>query len=395
MAPSVLAALFLSSLALVDPVVGDVHRVKMVKRSNEEFVNDKLSQHSQSIDDGLHPVSKPSLRASVTGEVGGPSEGKIVVKDYQNAQYYGQVSVGTPSQSFNVIFDTGSANLWVASSQCGMSCGIHSRYHASKSSTYVEDGREFKITYGSGPVSGSLSSDDVEIGGLALKAQTFAEVITDAKGLGVAFLVGKFDGIAGLAFDEISVEGVPTPFHNLVEQGALDEPVFAFFLGNEQEGELVLGGTDSAHYTGEISYVPVTRKGYWQIDLDDVKVEGTSSTSVNTAIVDSGTSLLVGPSAEVEVLAKKVGAIKFLNGEYIIPCTAQLPALTFTIGGKDYTLEGEDYIINAGKVCLLAIMGMDIPAPAGPLWILGDVFMRKYYTVFDYGESRIGLAASA
>lgn len=49
--------------------------------------------------------------------------------------------------------------------------------------------------------------------------------VKDAKGLGLAFTLGKFDGIMGLAFDTISVEGVPTPFGNLVESGELDEPV--------------------------------------------------------------------------------------------------------------------------------------------------------------------------
>lgn len=62
---------------------------------------------------------------------------------------------------------------------------------------------------------------------------------------------------------------------------------------------------------------------------------------------------------------------------------------------QEYTLEGDEYMINGGKVCILAVMGMDIPEPAGPLWILGDVFMRKYYTVFDYETPRIGFADSA
>ncbi|CAN0336869.1 unnamed protein product, partial [Hapterophycus canaliculatus] len=139
-----------------------------------------------------------------------------------------QVEIGTPPQSFDVIFDTGSANLWVAGSECGLSCGIHSRYRASKSSSFVDVSRYRcpppPITYASGPVSGDLSVDTVTWGGMELESQTFAEV-KDAKGLGLAFIIGKFDGIMGLAFDEISVEGVPTPFGRLVESGELDEPV--------------------------------------------------------------------------------------------------------------------------------------------------------------------------
>ncbi|CAM9566325.1 unnamed protein product [Scytosiphon promiscuus] len=415
---------FLGSLLLASTATADVHRVKLVKRSNEEFVESKLDRaergpgHHHPPPHDEHPHGGPDgdrhhegvlesnnaafLRGALKLDhvIGGepletPGEGKIIVKDYQNAQYYGQVEIGTPPQSFDVIFDTGSANLWVAGSDCGLSCGIHSRYKASKSSSYVDDGRDFEITYASGPVSGDLSVDTVTWGGMELESQTFAEV-KDAKGLGLAFIIGKFDGIMGLAFDEISVEGVPTPFGRLVESGELDEPVFAFYLGNQKEGELIIGGTDPDHYLHAISYVPVTKKGYWQIDMDSVTVAGSSVTSVNAAILDSGTSLLVGPKEDVKKIASKVGAVSFMNGEYLMPCSSDLPPLTFTIGGKDYTLEGDEYVIKAGndKVCILAIMGMDVPAPMGPLWILGDVFMRKYYTVFDYGNAQIGLATS-
>eukprot|EP00904_Undaria_pinnatifida_P002144 jgi/Undpi1/11930/HiC_scaffold_4.g01629.m1 len=425
MAPvRVAAAATLSSLLVascVGPSAAAVHRVKMVKRSNEEFVREKMANAERALEEeGSWEVltaavdNERKFDAARSGLLRGaenaldkmeeilsirvktPGEGKVIVKDYQNAQYYGQVEIGTPPQSFDVIFDTGSANLWVAGNDCGMSCGLHHRYKASKSSTYADDGRDFEITYASGPVSGALSVDTVTWGGMGLEEQTFAEV-KDAKGLGLAFILGKFDGIMGLAFDEISVQGVPTPFGRLVESGELDEPVFAFYLGNEKEGELIIGGTDPDHYLHDIDYVPVTKKGYWQIDMDDVTVSGESVSSVKSAILDSGTSLLVGPSEDVKAIASKVGAVKFLNGEYLMPCTADLPLLTFSIGGKEYTLSGDEYVINAGnsKVCILAIMGMDVPEPMGPLWILGDVFMRKYYTVFDYGNAQIGLAAAA
>ncbi|CAM9556089.1 unnamed protein product [Ectocarpus sp. 4 AP-2014] len=383
-----------------------VHRVKLSKRPDKEFVNSKLDKAHHRHHEGADEPSRHEegvLQANLRGaveqvlmsELEASGEGKVIVKDYQNAQYYGQVEIGSPPQSFEVIFDTGSANLWVAGSKCGLSCGLHSRYAASKSSTHAEDGRDFEITYASGPVSGSLSADTVTWGGIQLKDQTFAEV-QDAKGLGLAFILGKFDGIMGLAFDEISVEGVPTPFGRLVEEGELDDAVFAFYLGNQKEGELIIGGTDPDHYLHEINYVPVTKKGYWQIDMDNVDVSGSSVTSVKSAILDSGTSLLVGPKEDVKKIASKVGAISFMNGEYLMPCSSDLPPLTFTIGGKEYTLEGDEYVISAGndKVCILAIMGMDIPEPMGPLWILGDVFMRKYYTVFDYGNAQIGLATS-
>eukprot|EP00903_Cladosiphon_okamuranus_P020328 g18651.t1 len=401
-----------------------VHRMKLNKISDEEFVRAKLRlarEHvvhpddaGEEIEEGaeeLMPFEKllseggaflrgavEQIDAMLEGDKAGHVEsgkGKVIVKDYSNAQYYGEVDIGSPPQSFDVIFDTGSANLWVAGSGCGLSCGLHHRYKADKSSTHADDGRDFEITYASGPVSGELSVDTVNWGGLDLEDQTFAEV-ENAKGLGLAFIMGKFDGIMGLAFDEISVEGVPTPFGRLVDAGELDQPVFAFYLGNEKEGELMIGGTDPDHYIHDITYVPVSKKGYWQIEMDDVDVAGTSVSSVKAAILDSGTSLLVGPTEDVKAIAAKVGAVPFMNGEYLMPCSSDLPPLTFTILGSEYTLEGDEYIISAGndKVCILAMMGMDIPDPMGPLWILGDVFMRKYYTVFDYGNARIGLGKS-
>eukprot|EP01032_Pedospumella_encystans_P022733 gene22733-25751_t len=84
-------------------------------------------------------------------------DGSIVINDYENSQYYGQIALGTPNQKFNVIFDTGSSDLWVASSNCDSSCGRHAKYNSAKSSTYIANGTSFDITYGSGPVSGYQS----------------------------------------------------------------------------------------------------------------------------------------------------------------------------------------------------------------------------------------------
>lgn len=113
------------------------------------------------------------------------------------------------------------------------------------------------------------------------------------------------------------------------------------------------------------------------------------------AIVDSGTSLLAGPKAAVAQLAQKAGATSVMGKEYMIDCgkIASLPALSVTLGGgKTFELEGKDYVINMQGKCLFAFMGIDMPPSVGPLWILGDIFMRKYYTVFDYGKKQVGFA---
>jgi cathepsin D len=317
-----------------------------------------------------------------------------LINDFSNAQYYGQVSIGTPAQNFEVVFDTGSSNLWIPAKNCSLSCFLHARFDNTKSTTYAADGRPFYIRYGSGPVSGFLGADQVTLGGqLVDKAQTFAE-ITDASGLGAAFLVGKFDGILGLAWNSISVDGIPTVFSNLVNQGL--DPVFAFYLGNNAPGELWIGGYNPKHFTGQLTWVPLSQETYWEVPLTSLTLGSKSISNATKAVLDSGTSLMAGPSAEVTAFANAVGATPMGNGAYTIDCSLvpNLPVLTFNLGGNPFPLKGTDYTLNVQGVCLFGFEGIDIPAPMGPLWIMGDIMIRKYYSVFDWGNKRIGLAPS-
>merc|ERR1712232_1542713 len=260
----------------------------------------------------------------------------------------------------------------------------------------------FNIAYGSGPVAGFYSKDTVTVGDIALTDYLFAEV-NNTKGLGTMWLVGKLDGILGLGWDDISVDHVQTPLRALVNSGKLEEPVFAFYLGSGgAAGELVLGGVNADHYTGDFAYTPVIdmvpgKKGYWTLAMDDIKMNGASITSCRKAIVDSGTSLLAVPSDDMAKIAAAVGAkslgpVAPLNKEYTFDCNGTAPDFDITIAGKTYTLTKEDYSLQNGGQCVLGMQGLDVPAPAGPLYILGDVFMRKFYVKFDVGNTRLGFA---
>jgi cathepsin D len=123
----------------------------------------------------------------------------------------------------------------------------------------------------------------------------------------------------------------------------VDEPVFAFYLSSEANpplppkstGELIIGGTDPAHYTGDLTYVPLTSETYWEITMDKLSIGGTTSPTTR-AVLDSGTSLLAGPTADVEAIVKAIGAKPLTKGEYTVDCSKvdSLPDLEVVIGGK-------------------------------------------------------------
>merc|ERR1712072_894151 len=322
----------------------------------------------------------------------------VPVSNFLNAQYFSEITIGTPPQSFKVVLDTGSSNLWVPSSECGsIACYLHTKYDSSSSSTYKKNGTSFEIRYGSGSLSGYVSEDTMSIGDLKIKNQIFAEATEEP---GLAFAFGRFDGILGLGFDTISVNKIPPPFYNMIDQKLLDEPVFAFYLGDTNNGEgdeSTFGGIDKAHYTGDITYIPLRRKAYWEVDLDAITFGDETAEIDNTGVIlDTGTSLIALPSTLAELLNKEIGAKKSFNGQYTVECEKrdELPDLTFTLSGYNFTIGPHDYILEVQGSCISAFMGMDIPAPAGPLAILGDAFLRKWYSIYDLKKNAVGIAKS-
>jgi len=324
----------------------------------------------------------------------------IPISDFQNAQFYGPIKIG--GQDFQVIFDTGSANLWVPGKKCGFfTCYFHPKYDETKSPAFVKDGREFKVQYGSGPVEGVFNKDTVTVGGIDVKGQVFAEISTVSFGpLNIAFAMGKFDGILGLGFKSISQYNIPTPFESMIDQKLIDQPVFAFYLQDDASstGELVMGGIDKAHFTGDLVDVPLTNETYWQVGMSAMKFGDTTIVSSPTkAIVDSGTSLLAGPKDAVAKLAAAAGAKSLAGKEWTVNCStiSSLPNLDVTLGGHSFSLSPNDYVLQVSGQCLFAFMGIDMPPSVGPLWIMGDIFMRKYYCVFDYANKKIQMAPVA
>ncbi|KAL3935090.1 MAG: hypothetical protein SGARI_003115 [Bacillariaceae sp.] len=133
------------------------------------------------------------------------------------------------------------------------------------------------------------------------------------------------------------------------------------------------------------------------------------------AILDSGSSYIVGPQEEVAQLVKMNGAKCFtlqefdgasptqvdcdsnegFDGALLSNCNDPFFNLEFVIDGISYILEKEDLMVQVdtlfGEACILRIVG----AIGMEGWVLGDAFLNKYYAAFDFEQQRIGLALAA
>uniref|UniRef100_A0A7M4E5H2 Embryonic pepsinogen-like n=1 Tax=Crocodylus porosus TaxID=8502 RepID=A0A7M4E5H2_CROPO len=277
-----------------------------------------------------------------------------------DVKYFGIISIGTPPQEFAVVFDTGSSNLWVPSIACkSPACQNHQRFDPSKSSTYHSTGANISIQYGTGSMTGVVGSDTVLISSLMDTNQPLALSTSEP---GDVFTYTVPDGILGLAYPNIAADGLTPVFDNMISENLVQQHLFSVYLSQQQTGSMVtFGGIDESYFTGPINWIPVSYQGYWQITMDSVIVNGKviACKSGCQAVVDTGTSLLVGP-------------ILFFSGPL-------LPDVIFVINGIQFPLPPSAYTEQETDVSL---------------WILGDVFIREYYSIFDRENNRVGLAKS-
>ncbi|KAH0618859.1 hypothetical protein JD844_018368 [Phrynosoma platyrhinos] len=373
----------------------------------------------------------PSLKHSIYYLDGSPHNGTAptILTNYLDMQYYGEISIGTPAQIFKVVFDTGSANLWVPSQQCSplySACVSHSRYDSSKSSTYKPNGTEIAIQYGQGYVKGFLSQDVVRVSA-AKETKSCLPLIQvplyfRRKGVSCCmmsawllitlalpnkpFIYARFDGILGMGYPSQAIDGVTPVFDKIISEKVLSAKVFSVYYSRNSEmntgGEIILGGSDPSYYTGDFHYVSISQEGYWHIDLKGVSV-GSEMLFCHegcVAAVDTGSSFITGPASAVSILMKAIGATLLEETDYVVECKKihLLPDISFHLGDRSYTLSGHAYVLqhsDYGKeLCAVAFSAFDIPPPLGPLWILGATFIGQYYTEFDRQNNRIGFATS-
>ncbi|KAK4521973.1 uncharacterized protein ATC70_004512 [Mucor velutinosus] len=352
-------------------------------------------------------------------------------------EYMATVHIGTPAQTFNVILDTGSSDLWVPSKTCSKDLCPYNAFDPKQSSTYKDLDQAFDISYGTAYAIGEYGSDVVALTGVTVTNQQFA-IVNETKGLypSTTGSATQPDGILGLGYPGLTTGGSnynPLLF-SMVEQKLIPKPVFSFSMGGKMAnigltGELTLGGANPDRYSGDIEYVPVIPESqndlyeWWQSYGQGITVvsgNGTVAANIQLkqgrlTVFDSGTTLTyVDMSFAKKILNSITGQTSFRvtpnAGIFVMDCKYKSSAarvqLALSHGTKNVIdkspliidvpasslvipLDTED--IATAKICGWGIVG----TADNSEFLIGQSLLRNTYLTFDMEKNQIGFSASS
>jgi len=326
--------------------------------------------------------------------------------------YSAQITLGTPGKPFDVILDTGSSDLWVATPQC--QCTQLTAFNPSSSSTLETSQQTVDIQYGMGEVQGPVAEDTVSIGGFSVSKQQFvlAEQVSQLP------LVGSLSGLLGLGFQSIAQTRATPLIEALAQGNQLISQSMSFYLNrliNDPNapseapgGTFTIGGTNSSLFQGDIDFVNLPSNiepGFWLLPVTAVGVQGSkltmgSGNSQSLAAIDTGTTNIGGPSDVVAEIYGKIPGSQALSGQmegfFSVPCATSVKT-SFTFSSKTWDIDPTDFIVQQleGNNCLGAIFGVDL-GPQSPDWVIGDTFLKNVYSVFRFSPGpSVGFATLA
>ncbi|CAK0814886.1 unnamed protein product, partial [Prorocentrum cordatum] len=315
------------------------------------------------------------------------------------AAYFGTVEIGTPKQSFQVVFDSGSGNVVVPASDCkSEACLIHSRYNLAASPgarriSCREDRQEANLTttFGTGQIWGNCFEDQVCLGTVCYPG-SFIAMTSETK---MPFVVFSFDGVLGLSLPDTSQGLHFNTIERLKATERLHQTLFSVFLSNSdadvEASEITFGSVKTSHMSSDLHWVPVSRDtGYWEVRVTDITINNHPQDLCTDCYVavDTGSSCLAGPGGLMQKLVTRLDVKDDCSNFH------ELPNLGFLIGGQILNLEPNDYVDKVPESCQVSLMTVDIPPPKGPLFIFGIPFLQKFYTVYDGVNKQVGFAVA-
>ncbi|EGR30870.1 hypothetical protein IMG5_122010 [Ichthyophthirius multifiliis] len=338
--------------------------------------------------------------------------------NFQNVQYTGPLSIGDPDNTFEVIYDTGSANIWIDSKQCSdIGCRNRKQYDHQKSSNYHAINLQLDVQFGTGELIGNFSQDTVYFGGVEIEKQDFIEI---QKQIGAVFQDAKFDGIVGLAFPSMVAYNRNSLFDNLAKSKKISKNIISFYMSNNagsSDSQLTIGGYDKNKVLGQIHSHKIVKQYYWIFKADNILV-GKKDIGLCKGgcylIADTGTSLITGPSDSIYNL------LNHLNVNDNCSNMNSLGDITFIADGVEYNLKPEEYILkdddaemfveasiragntmkNKSASCMAGFMPLDIPNDEDDgfkyekAWILGDIFLKKYVSIYDRDNNTVSFGVA-
>ncbi|KIY66525.1 acid protease [Cylindrobasidium torrendii FP15055 ss-10] len=322
----------------------------------------------------------------------------------EDVGYYGPMSFGTPPQTFQVLVDTGSADLWVGGEGCrndenGGDCGPHHFLGPRSSSSFHSTDENWVIWYGSGAVAGLLATDHVSIGGLTVKNHRFGVATNES--LDFTSEDVPFDGIFGLARSRASRQKAPSYLEVMKSSGLIKHAIASIKIprrsDGQNDGELTLGGMNSARYDSNyaVTVASTNERGFWQVNIDDVKVNGQSLGWTNrSAILDTGATLFMAPQRDIATIHSLINGARRTEGVWVIPCNTQA-SVSLVIAGKEFGIAPEDvaWIPSGNENECYSGIGAGGVATEGPnVWLLGDVFLKNVYLSVNHESNEITIA---
>merc|ERR1719460_583524 len=178
---------------------------------------------------------------------------------------------------------------------------------------------------------------------------------------------------------------------DLSDGGMLPGGQISFYLTDGGDSEVTFGGYKSEYLASDILWARVDLESFWQVSIDDITFDNKPKSLCGggcQVAVDTGTSMLAGPSELVDKLTKKLDAKDDCSN------FDKLPTIGFKVGNKVLNLAPEDYMDNSGGDCSFSVMSLDVPPPKGPLFIFGDPFLRRFVTIYDKNGPRVGFAVA-
>ncbi|KAI8072922.1 aspartic peptidase domain-containing protein [Gongronella butleri] len=319
-------------------------------------------------------------------------EALVPLRDFFDFEYLGQIKVGTPAQSFYLQFDTGSSDLWLSSTDC-KKCKEHVRkFDASRSSTYKHEGKDWGIMYlDRSQASGTTGIDNVQVDNLIVHNQRIELAIKETE----QFDTDPADGILGLGFSRrATVPGTHTLLENMLAQNLITKPIFGVtwiasmvLLSPRPSTQLLVRVLETIGQTCFSHFFPPIFPGHWQIMVDGLKLNDGSMHRLDLpTVVDTGTSIMLFDQELADLVAAQLGAeydAAFNDGGYAIDCNNQQP-LTFVIGGVPLELSGQA-LVGSERIFGKCYANFAVSPKAG-ISLLGDSFLKNFYTVFDQGD---------